>query len=226
MIMEIIGHRGARGLKTENTLKSFQLAISLGVDAIECDVRITKDNIPIMNHDKNIINSLGKKYYIRQFKYNFLKQQKPDLITLQEAIVYINQRLPLHIEIKPQQPTNSIVDLLNKFLDSGWQLNNLIISSFDLKVLLTVHNSIPPLQLVILQKYNFIQAIKKANKLGSKNICLNQKYLNRNIVKFITNRGFHVSSYTINNTKKAERLKHAGLTAIITDFPDRFITHN
>ena len=38
-----VGHRGAKAYEPENTLKSFERAIKLGVDAIEFDVRQTKD---------------------------------------------------------------------------------------------------------------------------------------------------------------------------------------
>ena len=38
-----IGHRGARAYEAENTLSSFERAIELGVDAVELDVRRTKD---------------------------------------------------------------------------------------------------------------------------------------------------------------------------------------
>jgi len=38
-----IGHRGFPALAPENTLPSFERALDAGCDAIECDVRITKD---------------------------------------------------------------------------------------------------------------------------------------------------------------------------------------
>ena len=41
--IKVIGHRGAPGLEPENTLRSFRRALELGVDVIECDVRMTKD---------------------------------------------------------------------------------------------------------------------------------------------------------------------------------------
>jgi glycerophosphoryl diester phosphodiesterase len=48
---ELQGHRGARGLRPENTLPSFELAIDLGVDAIETDVHLTRDGVPIHCHE-------------------------------------------------------------------------------------------------------------------------------------------------------------------------------
>jgi glycerophosphoryl diester phosphodiesterase len=49
--IEIIGHRGARGLRPENTLPGFAHALEIGVDAVELDVGLTADGAVICNHD-------------------------------------------------------------------------------------------------------------------------------------------------------------------------------
>src|SRR5262245_58990566 len=48
---ELQGHRGARGLKPENTLPSFEAAFDVGVTTVETDVHLTQDGIPILYHD-------------------------------------------------------------------------------------------------------------------------------------------------------------------------------
>ncbi|MFC4912463.1 glycerophosphodiester phosphodiesterase family protein [Actinomadura gamaensis] len=50
--VEIHGHRGARGLRPENTLPGFAHALELGVHAIEFDVGLTADGVVICNHDQ------------------------------------------------------------------------------------------------------------------------------------------------------------------------------
>lgn len=49
-----IGHRRARAYEPENTLRSFQRAIEIGVDAVELDVRKTKDNELVVIHNANV----------------------------------------------------------------------------------------------------------------------------------------------------------------------------
>jgi glycerophosphoryl diester phosphodiesterase len=49
--MQIHGHRGCRGLRPENTLEAFQLALELGVDTLELDVCISKDNQVVVSHE-------------------------------------------------------------------------------------------------------------------------------------------------------------------------------
>lgn len=49
--VDIIGHRGARGLFPENTLEGFQLALALGVRWFELDVGVTADGVVVVHHD-------------------------------------------------------------------------------------------------------------------------------------------------------------------------------
>ena len=47
----VVGHRGAAGLAPENTLAGFSRVCGIGVDAIELDVMLTKDNHLVVHHD-------------------------------------------------------------------------------------------------------------------------------------------------------------------------------
>ena len=48
MPIQVHGHRGARAVLPENTLPAFEYAIDQGVDAIEMDVILTKDDVPVI----------------------------------------------------------------------------------------------------------------------------------------------------------------------------------
>ena len=50
-ITQIHGHRGARGLKPENSLPAFETALDIGCDAIEVDLCVSKDNELVISHD-------------------------------------------------------------------------------------------------------------------------------------------------------------------------------
>ena len=55
---DLQGHRGARGLKPENTLPSFEAALDAGVTSIETDIHLTKDGIPVLFHDAAVNEKL------------------------------------------------------------------------------------------------------------------------------------------------------------------------
>jgi glycerophosphoryl diester phosphodiesterase len=50
-MINLQGHRGARGLFPENTLAGFVAALAVGVDSFELDVAVTADGVPVVSHD-------------------------------------------------------------------------------------------------------------------------------------------------------------------------------
>lgn len=52
------GHRGARALRPENTLPAFEYAIAQGVDALELDMAVTKDDVLVISHNPEISSEI------------------------------------------------------------------------------------------------------------------------------------------------------------------------
>jgi glycerophosphoryl diester phosphodiesterase len=57
-VFELQAHRGARGLKPENTFASFEIAFDVGVSAVETDVHLSRDGVPILVHDAVISDEI------------------------------------------------------------------------------------------------------------------------------------------------------------------------
>ena len=52
--VEVVGHRGASADAPEHTLAAYQHAVRIGADAVECDVRLTRDGVLVCVHDRRI----------------------------------------------------------------------------------------------------------------------------------------------------------------------------
>jgi glycerophosphoryl diester phosphodiesterase len=52
--IQVHGHRGARAMRPENTLPAFEYAIAQGVDALELDMAVTRDNVVVVSHDPRL----------------------------------------------------------------------------------------------------------------------------------------------------------------------------
>ena len=50
----VIAHRGASAEQPENTMAAFRRAVELGADAIELDVRLSRDGVPMVVHDATL----------------------------------------------------------------------------------------------------------------------------------------------------------------------------
>lgn len=53
-VFDVQGHRGARGLRPENTLPAFEIALDLGVTTLELDLHFSADNQVVIWHDPAI----------------------------------------------------------------------------------------------------------------------------------------------------------------------------
>ena len=50
----LIAHRGAKNSATENTLAAINEAATCGAGWVELDVQLTKDNVPVLFHDRTL----------------------------------------------------------------------------------------------------------------------------------------------------------------------------
>ena len=67
------GHRGYAAKYPENTLVSFEAAMDLGVDAVEFDVWLTKDKVPVIMHDGNGKRTCGTDVHVRDLTLEEVK---------------------------------------------------------------------------------------------------------------------------------------------------------
>ena len=58
--ISLVGHRGARGLMPENTIEGFEYILDNGISAIEFDVLLTKDEVPVITHDFHLSKSITR----------------------------------------------------------------------------------------------------------------------------------------------------------------------
>ncbi len=56
--IELQGHRGARGIRPENTLPSFEAAFDAGVTSVETDLHLTRDGVVVLTHDPFLTDRL------------------------------------------------------------------------------------------------------------------------------------------------------------------------
>jgi len=76
-LVRIIGHRGARGIMPENTLIGFEWTLGMGIGALEFDVVLTKDDVPVIVHNHHLTASTT-----RDIDGNWLAGKEPSVSEL------------------------------------------------------------------------------------------------------------------------------------------------
>ena len=117
-----IAHRGLYddNIK-ENTIEAFDNAFNNGYQGIEFDVRLTKDNIPVVLHDSFLSRVFGIKGLLKNFTYQELRNKNIDIPKLEDVINRYQNKVMI-IELKEK------IDI-TKYLENP--KNNYYISSFN-----------------------------------------------------------------------------------------------
>ncbi len=220
--MKLVGHRGAKGLAPENTIRSIQKALEYGVDEVEIDVRVTSDNVPILYHNRSVSTNDGQRFKISNCKYEDLKKYKHDITTLDEAISTVHGKSKLCIEVKPRVNIAPIVKLIHSRLETDCNNSDLQLASFSFKILKDFKEKLPQVELVVIESWSGVRAGYRARYLNAEHISLNQRWLWSGYLKLASKHDGKIYAYTLNNPKKAKRLESSGLAGVITDYPDRY----
>lgn len=220
-----IGHRGAMGHETENTIASVKKALDLGVDRIEIDVFVIKTGEVVVFHDEildSLTNSTGKiEDYTFENLQKVIVKGNHKIPTLSEIIEKINKKVPLNIELKGKNTAQPTFEILETFYQKGWKKENFIISSFLWNELETFRNLDSRIAIDILTEENPLDAIPIANKLQATSINPWFKTLTKNNVDEIHKAGFKINTYTVNEFSDIKKVIALGVDGIFCNFPER-----
>ncbi len=226
-MMEIIGHRGAMGYAPENTIKSFQKALELGVDMIELDVAACKTGEVVVIHDDRVDRTTGQQGYVSDLALSQLKSMNAgegELIpTLEESLDFIHRQVPLNIELKNSQVVEGVVKVLQQNIDSNrWENDDFLISSFDHHALQKFQQLMPSIRIAVLIGIIPISYAEIASQLNAYalNPCLD--FINKTLVDDAKKRGLKTYVWTVNHVEDMNKMDALNVDGIFTNYPDRY----
>ena len=112
----------------ENTLLAFKRAIELGSDYIECDIRLTKDKVPIVFHDDKMSEA-----FICELSLKEVKSQNASVPTFEELLSLRFEKTGLMIEIKKTEQLSD-VKIIYDVLKSCNSLPHFFIGSIEVNI--------------------------------------------------------------------------------------------
>lgn len=103
---KIISHRGEHDNRTvlENTLTAFANARAAGVWGIECDVRFTADDVPVICHDPDTRRVFGRELEVAGLSAAALREAVPEIPSLAEVVEQFGGSTHLMLELKALDP--------------------------------------------------------------------------------------------------------------------------
>ncbi|MGK0494038.1 MAG: glycerophosphoryl diester phosphodiesterase [Maribacter sp.] len=222
----VIGHRGAMGHETENTLASVQKALDLGVDMIEIDVFKISTGEVVVFHDQTVERLTNGPGNIEEYNISDLSRLTLDgghkIPMLQDVLKLIDNKVALNIELKGANTADKVNHVIQFYTKSrGWSPENFIISSFNWEELRTLRKLNDSVAIAILTEDNPLDALAIGTELNAVAINPYFKNLDADVVAKIKQAGFKIYTWTVNEPDDITAIKNMGVDGIITNFPER-----
>ncbi len=247
------GHRGARAVLPENTLPAFEYAIETGVDVLELDMAVTRDNVLVISHDPFLSPKIckgpeGSSNVIRELTLEQLKQwdcgvlqnpafphQKPvpgtTVPTLDEVFSLApNGSFEFNIETKifkdkPEltPPPDEFARLVVDAVRRHQLESRVIVQSFDFRTLREVKKLAPEIRLSALYAVGVKRFAQLADESGATIVSPHYRLVIPGRVVAAHKAGLQVVPWTVNTPREWQRMIEAHVDAIITDDPAALI---
>ncbi len=227
----VVGHRGAAGLAPENTMPSFELARSLGVDAIELDVHVSRDGALIVMHDETVdrtTNGHGRIADLSLAEIQALDasgrkgtDQTPVRVpTLDQVLAWARGKNRLVIELKgidhPEIVARTI-DTLREYR----MLDQVMLISFDHHALREARLLCSDIWTGCLYVGRVADVVGLAGSCGADAICPTLALVHPDDVAVAHDAGLAVCVWTVNDPHAIRYARRLGVDSITSDFPDR-----
>ena len=248
------GHRGARALRPENTLPAFEYAIGAGVDVLELDMAVTRDNVIVVSHDpyleppvcsgpqpKATIHELSLEQ-VRQWDCGKVRnpgfpKQTPlpgtRMPTLEEVFALAPRGAFLfNIETKsfpdhPEltPPPEEFARMVLALVRKHHLEQRVLLQSFDFRTLVAMKKLAPEIRRVALWEGDGRDFVSIARDADAPIISPYFKLVTPEKVRAAHAVGLEVVPWTADTPADWDRLIAAQVDAIITDDPAELIAH-
>lgn len=234
----VIAHRGLSGLYPENTLVSFRKAMELGVDMMELDILLSRDDQLIVIHDETLDRTTSGRGRVRDkslrelerldagswFASEFRDERLP---TLGDVLDLVGDESLLNVEIKTEAVTDrregGIVERTIRLIHDRGFGERVVISSFDPRALHHSREIDPKIPRATLYNRDFHSGKAPAEIIAetdSASLNLSRRQVNETIVKQCHDQGKLVLVYTVNGVADMQRMISMGVDGLFTDRAD------
>jgi glycerophosphoryl diester phosphodiesterase len=228
----VVAHRGGGSLAPENTLAAMKCGLAHGFRAVEFDVMLSQDGVPILMHDAQFGRTVAGTGTVARtnasvltamdagswFGPAFAGERVP---SYRQVIAFCQQhRIWMNVEIKPahgvEQATGTTVATMTLAMLAADQLIPLL-SSFSFEALMAAKLAAPGLPRGWLVEHIPANWKEKLLELDALALHVDQKNLTAANVAAVRDAGFGLFCYTVNTVGRARALLDWGVDGFCTD---------
>lgn len=226
----IVGHRGAAGSAPENTMESFERAVSLGVDAIECDVHLSRDGVPVVIHDHTVDRTTDGHGPVAALTVAELKALNAAahfhgaplvarIPTLDELLAWARGKTRVVIELKG----TGLAELTERTLQSVRHfdlLSDVMLIAFDHLALRGARDACPEICTGALYVGRPADPVAVAAACGADALCPHWSSITPADVQVVRQAGLAVCVWTVNEPWEIDIVRGLDVDALTSDRPE------
>ncbi len=217
--MEVTGHRGAPAYAPENTLKSFGLAIKMGVDAIEMDVHLTRDKEIVVIHDPSVDRTTDGTGMIRDLQLGQIQKLRTaegeQVPTLQEVIDLAYGKVTLQIELKGEGTETAVAKLIKRY-----DPNNFFLISFWHARVLTAKSICPDVKTGVLLEGLPLNVLDIVDSAKAERLAIKYDTIDKETVDLLQSHGKTVSAWVVDDPNYIKNMVSMGIDSITSNKPN------
>ncbi len=205
-------------MEPENTLRSFHRAALEGADALELDLRVTRDGHLVALHDSTVdrtTDGTGPVHELTLAEVRELDGGVGERIPTFEEVLGATS-LPIHAELKVVEA----VEPLARLISGEKVIERLTPISFDAYALHRLKRLMPDLPVGLIFSGAPPDAAGRARAVGAGLASLEAAHLSVEAVERSRRAGLKVTTWTVNEPEQMQRVMELGVDGIVTDRPD------
>jgi len=224
----IIGHRGAAGERLENSLGGFEHALTLGIDAIELDIREHDSRLWVF-HDHRLerLSDAAGEFADHPDPGAIRLSDGSAMPTLEQVLDLAWGKLPVNIEIKAVKNLDLLLELLARYPRPPENPPNglpwILISSFDHPALMQLRQRACPWPLAPIVAHTPAQTDAENGLIGPWSWHFDDEYVDFYRVARLREQGILSLVYTVNDPARMFELRRRGVAGIFTDQPSAML---
>lgn len=228
----LFAHRGGGSLAPENTLVAMEVGVAHDYTAVEFDVKLSADGIPLLMHDDVLSRTTNGSGKVADYVMTALEVLDAGAWHSQ---AFVGERIPrfsvvmryLHrhgvcanVEIKPcagreAETGAAVVSWCAEFAQDS--VLKPLLSSFNVEALNAARLVAPHMPLGLLVEIPQQAHLATLDMLGAVSLHCHHAMITRELVEFFHRYGYRVLTYTVNEPDRVAALLTMGVDGIFTD---------